>query len=211
MAPADDSSAPSPVLRKLFDAQYGGEDGLNLPGHSVLPGLDLGHDVSFYYVVLALFAVLMALFGRLVDSRFGKALQGVRENESRMESLGYPVYRLKLVAFVLSGAVAGLAGALLADFEKPIMAFKDAQKGTRKKYEASIAERRKHLVASVPNVEKLHSAYADLCVQEHQARDREHDEKEELRRWARRWKGKGVSPRTPNDDSQKFSRLRDSP
>ncbi|MCO5338502.1 branched-chain amino acid ABC transporter permease [Delftia tsuruhatensis] len=95
--------------------QYGGEDGLNLPGHSALPGLDLGHDVSFYYVVLALFAVLMAVFGRLVDSRFGKALQGVRENESRMESLGYPVYRLKLVAFVLSGAVAGLAGALLAN------------------------------------------------------------------------------------------------
>ncbi len=95
--------------------QYGGEDGLNLPGHSVLPGLDLGHDVSFYYVVLALFAVLMAVFGRLVDSRFGKALQGVRENESRMESLGYPVYRIKLAAFVLSGAVAGLAGALLAN------------------------------------------------------------------------------------------------
>ncbi|MEJ8296026.1 branched-chain amino acid ABC transporter permease [Delftia tsuruhatensis] len=95
--------------------QYGGEDGLNLPGHSVLPGLDLGHDVSFYYVVLALFAVLMALFGRLVESRFGKALQGVRENESRMESLGYPVYRIKLAAFVLSGAVAGLAGALLAN------------------------------------------------------------------------------------------------
>ena len=77
--------------------QYGGEDGLNLPGHSVLPGLDLGHDVSFYYVVLALFTVLMAVFGRLVDSRFGKALQGVRENESRMESLGYPVYRLSLI------------------------------------------------------------------------------------------------------------------
>ena len=95
--------------------QYGGEDGLNLPGHSVLPGLDLGHDVSFYYVVLALFALLMAVFGRLVDSRFGKALQGVRENESRMESLGYPVYRIKLAAFVLSGAVAGLAGALLAN------------------------------------------------------------------------------------------------
>lgn len=95
--------------------QYGGEDGLNLPGHSVLPGLDLGHDVSFYYVVLALFAVLMLAFGRLVESRFGKALQGVRENESRMESMGYPVYRLKLVAFVISGAMAGLAGALLAD------------------------------------------------------------------------------------------------
>lgn len=95
--------------------QYGGEDGLNLPGHSTLPGLDLGNDLSFYYVVLVLFAVLMAVFGRLVDSRFGKALQGVRENESRMESMGYPVFRLKLVAFVLSGAVAGLAGALLAN------------------------------------------------------------------------------------------------
>jgi branched-chain amino acid transport system permease protein len=95
--------------------QYGGEDGLNLPGHSVLPALDLGHDVSFYYVVLVLFAVLMALFGRLVDSRFGKALQGVRVYVSRMVSLGYPVYRIKLVAFVLSGAVAGLAGALLAN------------------------------------------------------------------------------------------------
>ncbi|CAB5721525.1 leucine/isoleucine/valine transporter permease subunit [Delftia tsuruhatensis] len=95
--------------------QYGGEDGLNLPGHSVLPGLDLGHDATFYYVVLALFAVLMALFGRLVQSRFGKALQGVRENESRMESMGYPVYRLKLVALMLGGAVAGLAGALLAN------------------------------------------------------------------------------------------------
>jgi branched-chain amino acid transport system permease protein len=95
--------------------QYGGEDGLNLPGHSTLPGLDLGQDVVFYYVVLVLFALLMWLFGRLVDSRFGKALQGVRENGSRMESLGYPVYRIQLAAFMLSGAVAGLAGALLAN------------------------------------------------------------------------------------------------
>src|SRR3546814_390152 len=95
--------------------QYGGEDGLNLSGYSLLPGLDLADSTSFYYLVLAPFAVLMWGFGRLVDSRFGAALQGIRENESRMEALGYPVYRLKLAAFVLSGAAAGLAGALLAN------------------------------------------------------------------------------------------------
>ncbi|OZI27432.1 branched-chain amino acid ABC transporter permease [Bordetella genomosp. 7] len=95
--------------------QYGGEDGLNLSGYSLLPGLDLADSTQFYYLVLALFIVAMWAFNRLVDSRFGMALQGVRENESRMEALGYPVYRLKLVAFVLSGAVGGLAGALLAN------------------------------------------------------------------------------------------------
>jgi len=95
--------------------QYGGEDGLNLAGYSSLPGVDLADSNSFYYVVLVLFAVVMWAFGRLVNSRFGTALQGIRENESRMEALGYPVFRLKLAAFVISGAAAGLAGALLAN------------------------------------------------------------------------------------------------
>jgi ABC-type branched-subunit amino acid transport system permease subunit len=95
--------------------QYGGEDGLNLSGPATLPGVDLGADLSFYYVVLVLFAVLTAVLNRLVESRFGMALQGVRENESRMVALGYPVYRLKLTAFVIGAAVAGLAGALLAN------------------------------------------------------------------------------------------------
>ncbi len=95
--------------------QYGGEDGLNLPGYSTLPGLDLANDVSFYYLVLAIFALAMWAFGHVTASRFGMALQGVRENESRMESMGYPVYRIKLTAFTISGAAAGLAGALLAN------------------------------------------------------------------------------------------------
>src|SRR5690606_8891432 len=95
--------------------QYGGEDGISLYGRTRLPALDLSDDVTFYYVVLAVFVVLMVAFGRLVQSRFGAALIGIRENESRMEALGYPVYRLKLVAFVISGAMAGLAGAMLAD------------------------------------------------------------------------------------------------
>ncbi len=95
--------------------QYGGEDGLNLPGYSTLPGLDLANDAAFYYLVLAILVAVMFAFNRLAASRYGAALQGARENESRMEALGYPVYRIKLTAFVLSGAAAGLAGALLAN------------------------------------------------------------------------------------------------
>jgi len=95
--------------------QYGGEDGINLSGYSSLPGLDLAHDLTFYYLTLALFVLCTVLFNRLVASRFGTALQGIRENESRMQALGYPVYRIKLMAFVISGAFAGLAGALLAN------------------------------------------------------------------------------------------------
>ena len=94
--------------------QYGGEDGLNLAGPATLPLLDLGDDRSFYYVVLAIFGAAMLVYGRMVDSRFGAALRGIRENESRMQALGYPVYTIKLVAFVLAGGLAGLAGALLA-------------------------------------------------------------------------------------------------
>lgn len=95
--------------------QYGGEDGLNMAGKSTLPGVDLAHDLSFYYVVLVIFGAVCLGVSRLVNSRFGQALQGIRENESRMQALGYPVYRIKLTAFVLSGALAGLAGALLAN------------------------------------------------------------------------------------------------
>lgn len=95
--------------------QYGGEDGLNLSGYSRWPGLDLANDAVFYYVVLALLVVVMYLHNRVIASRFGAVLQGIRENESRMAALGYPVYRVKLAAFVMAGAVAGLAGALLAN------------------------------------------------------------------------------------------------
>ncbi|MEI2415231.1 branched-chain amino acid ABC transporter permease [Orrella sp. JC864] len=95
--------------------QYGGEDGLNLYAPAQLFGLDLGQDTTFYYVVLAVFALCMLAHGRLVDSHYGAALRGIRVNESRMLALGYPVYRLKLAAFVLSGCLAGLAGGMLAN------------------------------------------------------------------------------------------------
>jgi branched-chain amino acid transport system permease protein len=95
---------------------YGGDDGLPLPARSmVVPGVDLKSDTAFYCVVLGIVALGFYPFARLVNSRFGRVLQGIRENETRMEAVGYPVYRYKLIAFVLAGATAGLGGALLAN------------------------------------------------------------------------------------------------
>lgn len=94
--------------------QYGGEDGINLSGPSLLPGLNLADDKTFYFVVLCVVLACLWWLNRLVQARFGQALQGIRENESRMEALGYPVFRIKLLAFVIAGMMAGLAGGLLA-------------------------------------------------------------------------------------------------
>ena len=98
---------------------YGGDEGLSLPVRAALGfGLDSGSEVTFYYVVLAaLFAVLYATH-RLVHARFGRVIVAIRENETRAEAIGFPVYRYKLVCFVLAGAAGGLAGALLASHGK---------------------------------------------------------------------------------------------
>jgi branched-chain amino acid transport system permease protein len=93
--------------------RYGGEDGLILFERATLPGLDLEDDVTFYYVCLALMLAVLGLARRLVDSRFGMVLRGCRQNPVRMQALGFPIYRYRLTAFVIAGAVAGLAGALL--------------------------------------------------------------------------------------------------
>ena len=93
---------------------YGGDDGYNLsarPGFGL--GLDSTNEPTFYWVVLALFTGVMALLNRATLARFGHALTGIRDNETRMQAMGFPVFRLKLAAFAIAGAVAGLAGALL--------------------------------------------------------------------------------------------------
>ena len=95
--------------------QYGGEDGINLSAPLQLPGLNLADSTTSYYVVLTVVVGCLWLMNRVIHARFGQALQGIRENEARMEALGYPVFKIKLMAFVLAGAVAGLAGALLAN------------------------------------------------------------------------------------------------
>ncbi|MDM0012964.1 branched-chain amino acid ABC transporter permease [Variovorax sp. J22P168] len=104
---------------------YGGDDGYNLPQRPTLDmGLDLAHEPTLYWVVLLLLAAVMALLNRATLSRFGHALTGIRDNETRMQAMGYPVFRLRLVAFAIAGAVAGLAGALLVtnnSFVSPAM------------------------------------------------------------------------------------------
>ncbi len=95
--------------------KYGGDDGYTLMARpTLLPGMDLGNEANFYWVVLALVALMLEWLHRATQSRFGHALMGIRDNEVRMRALGYPVFRLQLVAFAIAGAIAGLAGALLA-------------------------------------------------------------------------------------------------
>ncbi|MGH6948969.1 MAG: branched-chain amino acid ABC transporter permease [Kiloniellales bacterium] len=94
---------------------YGGDDGLSLLRRSTAGPLRLGDDNQFYYLVLAILVAALLLMRRLVNSRFGMTLRGIRDNERRMRALGFPSYRYKLAAFTLSGALAGLAGALIAN------------------------------------------------------------------------------------------------
>ena len=95
---------------------YGGDDGLSMPGRSTV-GMDvnLRDELTWYYLVLALLALVLYGLKRLVHSRFGRVIDAIRENEARAEVIGFPVYRYKLLCFVISGAVAGLAGALIAN------------------------------------------------------------------------------------------------
>ena len=80
---------------------------------AVLLGVfSLESDISMYYLVLAVFALCFVLITRIVSSPFGQVLKMIRENESRAISLGYQVDRYKLLAFVLSAALAGLAGSM---------------------------------------------------------------------------------------------------
>ncbi|MBP6226104.1 MAG: branched-chain amino acid ABC transporter permease, partial [Rhizobacter sp.] len=91
----------------------GGEDGLQgVPRGNLFGIIPLASDVTMYFVVLAVFVSVFALIVRIVHSPFGQVLKAIRENEPRAVSLGYDVDRYKLLAFVLSTALAGLAGSL---------------------------------------------------------------------------------------------------
>lgn len=91
----------------------GGEDGLQGISRGKLLGfIDLSSDVTMYYVVLALSVLGFALIMRAIHSPYGQVLKAIKENEPRAISLGYDVDKYKLLAFVLSAALAGLAGSL---------------------------------------------------------------------------------------------------
>lgn len=93
----------------------GGEDGLQaIPRGQLLGLLDLGDDLTMYYYGLVVLALAFLLIIRVVHSPFGQILKAIKENEARATSLGYDVAHYKLLAFVISAALAGLAGALKA-------------------------------------------------------------------------------------------------
>ena len=94
---------------------WGGDDGLSLATRSAFGPFDLKHDPTFYWVALACLGLCLYLLDRITHARFGRVLQAIRENESRMEGLGYPVLGYKLLCFVIGAAMAGLAGALIAN------------------------------------------------------------------------------------------------
>jgi branched-chain amino acid transport system permease protein len=96
--------------------RYGGDDGLTIYKRSQFGGvIDLNNKILFYYLCFALLLASIYLISRLVNSRFGLVVRGVRSNERRMSAIGFPAFRYKLVCFVIAGAMCGLAGALLAN------------------------------------------------------------------------------------------------
>ncbi|MBW8466246.1 branched-chain amino acid ABC transporter permease [Acidovorax sp.] len=91
----------------------GGEDGLQgVPRGKLFGVIDLQSDLAMYYVALVIVALAFLLIVRTIHSPFGQVLKGIKENEPRAISLGYDTHRFKLLAFVLSAALAGLAGSL---------------------------------------------------------------------------------------------------
>jgi len=98
--------------------RYGGEDGLPVNVRSQIGGLDMGDDLMFYLLVLAVLGLVLLGLHRLVHSRFGMALQGSRINERRMTAMGLPVFRYRLLAYVLSAEICVVAGVLLANLTR---------------------------------------------------------------------------------------------
>jgi branched-chain amino acid transport system permease protein len=95
---------------------YGGDDGLTLYQRSTVAGFDLfANRTGFYYIVLGALAGCYWLVGTIVASRFGRVLRAARENPTRVTVTGYDVGRVRLIAYVISGVIAGLSGFFLAN------------------------------------------------------------------------------------------------
>jgi len=97
-------------------APYGGDDGLTLAARNTVMGFAaFRDDTAFYYVVLAFLVGSFLLCRAIVASRFGRVLRGAKENPTRMETLGFEVYRYQLTAYAIAGALGGLSGYLLVN------------------------------------------------------------------------------------------------
>ena len=97
---------------------YGGEDGLPIYVRNQFPGLNTLNPLSYFLLCYVLLGLALLLFRLLADSRFGAALQATRQNDVRVASVGIPPYRVRLIAFTISGMFTALAGALFADLNR---------------------------------------------------------------------------------------------
>jgi len=93
----------------------GGEDGMQaIPRNDLFGVVDINSNMTFYYVVLAITALCVFIYYRVVHSPYGEVLKAVRDNQPRVESLGFDPEKIKLVAFVISASMAGVAGGMKA-------------------------------------------------------------------------------------------------
>jgi branched-chain amino acid transport system permease protein len=95
---------------------YGGDDGLTVATRSLVLGVNVfKSDRAFYYCILAVLIGVYTLCRAIVASRFGRVLQGAKQNPQRMQAIGFNPYSYQLVAYVMAGTIAGLSGFLLAN------------------------------------------------------------------------------------------------
>ena len=99
-------------------SKYGGEDGLSIYVRNNFPGMNTLDPIQYYVICLVLLFFVLYFSARLKKSHFGLALNASRQSSQRVEHIGLNGNRLKLVAFVISGAITGLAGALFADLNR---------------------------------------------------------------------------------------------
>ena len=97
---------------------YGGEDGMSIYVRNSFPGLNTLDPIQFYSLCFVLLLISLWFVSRLIKSPFGLALNAARQSPQRVQAVGLDLHRLQLFAFVVSGAVTGLAGALFADLNR---------------------------------------------------------------------------------------------
>ena len=97
---------------------YGGEDGMSIYVRNEFPGLNTLDPIQFYFLCLMLLLASLWLVSSLIKSPFGLALNAARQSPQRVQAVGIDMHRLQLFAFVVSGAITGLAGALFADLNR---------------------------------------------------------------------------------------------
>ena len=98
-------------LAYRWNSLTGGDNGINLPGRPEF-GIRLANDLTYFYVVLGFFVAVLLILYVLVNSPFGRSLEGIREREVRMRILGYNTWLHKYIAFIIAGALGGLSGVL---------------------------------------------------------------------------------------------------